>query len=409
MAALLAAIAAIVCCAVSCDQSDDDDNAAGDGPAARVTTAASPADEVPVPMAPVLESSFDPGKCPAIGFLGADELGPDALDARRAVKLAVDRHNASNVTGCQVRLVEADTGHGTPSQLSDALARFGDEVVGVVGPLRSAEVGQAGVWFDARGLPFITPSAGDPAVAALGLGMFHRLYPTDLDVADAAAVLLSARLSAGKVFMVRHDSALDLRIADRLRHDTALTVVATAQVPAGLKDYAAVVGKVLPSGAESVYFTGSTGEAADLVKALRAAGFGGPVVGGEPLLDLEFSRLAGNAAVNTFAVCGCGEWGDRIYGEEFRKAYQQPPGRHAGAAFDAALLLLGAVGDRQRSRADVRQTLAYGPFVLTRGTFDFTDTGDLDRKYVEVNVYRPNVSQSAPEMLPMTTIHLSTA
>ncbi|WP_433607481.1 hypothetical protein ACQP2P_32905 [Dactylosporangium sp. CA-139114] len=97
VALVVFAVAAVaVCRAVARNTGDDD--AAGGAPGAAATTAAARAAEAGAP-------SEVAGPCPAIGFLGADGRGPDALDARRAVQPAVSRHNETGSPACPVRLV----------------------------------------------------------------------------------------------------------------------------------------------------------------------------------------------------------------------------------------------------------------------------------------------------------------
>nr|BFE61126.1 hypothetical protein GCM10020063_056520 [Dactylosporangium thailandense] len=396
---VFAVMAAIICCAVARNARDD---AAGGAPGEAATTA--PARAVEAVAAPPEVS----GPCPAIGYLGADELGPDAVDARRAVQLAVSRHNESGSPACTVRLVEADTAHGGPQEAAAALARFGDDVIGVVGPLRDADVSLLGRDFERRDLPFVTPWSGDPASATLGLTAFHRLYPTDLDVADAAARLLKTSLKARKLFVVRHNDVADQRIADRLRRSVDVSVVATVQVEAAAKDYRALVERIRASGAEAVFFRGAPDEVGYLTIALRAAGFGGPVVGGEALLDPAYAQLVAQAGTNTFALCGCADAADEPFLAAFRRTFGAAPGRHAAAAYDAATLLLDAITARAGSRADLRAALARGPFKLTQGTFAFNVNGDLDRSSVVVHVYRPDTGTTTkPAMLPVTAIRLA--
>ncbi|WP_433061017.1 branched-chain amino acid ABC transporter substrate-binding protein [Dactylosporangium sp. CS-033363] len=381
---------ALICCAVARNSGGgDDDSGAG------------------VPPARVVESTAA-ASCPAIGFLGAAELGPDAFHVRQAVQLAVKEYNRKSSSRCYVRLVEADTKHAAPSDVTAALNQFGRDVLGVVGPLRNADVGQAGFWFDEAGLPFITPSVGDPIAATFGVRTFHRLYPTDLDVADAAASLLKDRLKAPKVFVVRHGFDNDKRIAERLQRSTDVQVVATAEVGVAPESWTAVVDRIRSLGSQSVYFTGFAGEAAVFAKALRAGGFAGPLVGGEALLDPEYAAVAGPAGANTFATCGCGEPLDSTFAAAFRAEFKEEPGRRASLAFDAATLLLNAIADGARDRAAVQAFLADGPFFLSQGAVTFTATGDLDRDNVVVNVYRPDTSATTkPGMLPVAALHLT--
>ncbi|WP_433219644.1 ABC transporter substrate-binding protein [Dactylosporangium sp. CS-047395] len=382
-------VVTLICCAVARNSGDDDDDAGAPAPPARVVESTAPAG------------------CPAIGFLGAAELGTDALRARQAVQLAVKTYNRTS--RCSVRLVEADTKHAAPSDVTAALNQFGREVLGVVGPLRNVDVGQAGFWFDERELPFITPSAGDPIAATFGVKTFHRLYPTDLDAADAAATLLASRLKTTKVFVVRHTFDTDKRIADRLaRTGGPVQVVGTAEVEVAPSSWAPVVDRIRSLGAESVYFTGFAGEAGIFAKALRAAGFAGPMVGTEALLDPEYATVAGPAGANTFATCGCGDPLDASFAAAFRAEFKEEPGRRAALAYDAATLLLNAIGDGARDRAAVQTALARGPFYLSQGAYRFTTTGDLDRDDVVVNVFRPDTSATTkPGMLPVAALHLT--
>ncbi|MFI5912291.1 branched-chain amino acid ABC transporter substrate-binding protein [Dactylosporangium sp. NPDC051541] len=346
--------------------------------------------------------------CPALGFIGANVLGKDGSDAVRAVRMAVEEHNSRTNSSCKVRLIEADAGHGSQAELRAAVAKFtSDDIVGVVGPLRSADVALAGYDLDSAGLPFVTPSAGDPAVSTRNLKTFHRLYPSDLDVTDAAARLLGTRLNARRVLIVRHAAEGELKMAERMRASGEVSVVATVSIDVGTTDFGAVAREAEELDVDSVFFTGYATEAADLAKALRQAGFTGPLVGGDALLDEDYAVPVGAAGDNTFALCGCGEPRDAVFAKAFLAKHQESPGRYAAGAYDAANLLLGIIGQRVMTRGGVQESLHHGPFTLTQGQFAFTATGDLEPASVSVNVYRPGTgSIGKPAMLPLTAIRL---
>ncbi|WP_433607479.1 hypothetical protein ACQP2P_32900 [Dactylosporangium sp. CA-139114] len=109
-----------------------------------------------------------------------------------------------------------------------------------------------------------------------------------------------------------------------------------------------------------------------LTIALRAAGLGGPVLGGEALLDPVYAQLAARAGAGTFALGGCADATGEPFLAAFRRTFGAAPGRPAAAAFDPATLLLDAITARAGSRADVRAALGRGPFKLPQGTFAFT-------------------------------------
>ena len=103
----------------------------------------------------------------ALGFFGA-LTGDNAnlgVNIEQGVELAVDQFNTAN-PDCQVAVKKFDS-QGSPDQ-APALAKQAIDdasVIGIVGPAFSGESKVADPLFDEAGLPIITPSATNPALA----------------------------------------------------------------------------------------------------------------------------------------------------------------------------------------------------------------------------------------------------
>ncbi len=115
------------------------------------------------------EAAAGAAKCNgvAIGFFGA-LTGDNAnlgVNIEQGVELAVDQFNTAN-PDCQVEVKKFDS-QGSPDQ-APALAKQAIDdasVIGMVGPAFSGESKVADPLFDEAGLPIITPSATNPALA----------------------------------------------------------------------------------------------------------------------------------------------------------------------------------------------------------------------------------------------------
>ena len=292
-----------------------------------------------------------------LAFFGP-ETGPAAGLGKpiiQGAKLAVDQYNED--ADCEVKLVNYDS-QGSPDEApSLATEVAGDEsIIGVVGPAFSGESAAAGPIFAEAGVPTISPSATNPALADNGWDTFHRALGNDATQGPAAAKYIKDTLKAKKTFVIDDASEYGAGLAGIVKDDLGASAVAgTDTIQVGDTDFSATATKVTDSKADAVFFGGYYAEATILIGQLRDAGFDGTFVVADGVKDPAFLD-AGDAAEGTIITCPCIPDTDPAVAD-FAKAYEgefsEAPGTYAAEAYDAANIFLDGIGEGIDNREDM--------------------------------------------------------
>jgi branched-chain amino acid transport system substrate-binding protein len=317
----------------------------------------------------------------AIGFFGAltgaaANLG---INIRNGVQLAVDQHNEENAD-CQVTLEEYDSA-GDPNQATGlATQAIGDDnVVGVVGPAFSGESNTAGPIFAEGGLPTITASATNPALAENGWDTFHRILGNDATQGPAAASYISDVLGSATVFVVDDASEYGAGLAEIVVGDLGDAVVGTDTIQTGQTDFSATVTAIRDSGAEAVFFGGYYAEAGLIVQQMRGAGVEATFVVADGVKDPGFIEAAGDAAEGTIITCPClppEEQAD--FSSAFEEAFGSVPGTYSAEAYDAANVFLAGIDEGNTDREAMLEFVnGYSGEGITKNV-SFGDNGEVE-------------------------------
>ena len=294
----------------------------------------------------------------SIGFFGA--LTGDAANLgqniQNGAKLAIDAYNTANAD-CKVKLTSYDS-QGDPAQAPALAQKAVDDkaVIGIVGPAFSGESKAADPIFSEAGLVAITPSATNPALAENGWKTFFRVLGNDASQGPAAATYISDVLKSEKVMVVDDASEYGKGLADIVKTSLAAKVTETDTVQQKQTDFSATVTKIRASGAQSVFFGGYYAEAGLLKKQMTDAGLKTVLVVGDGVKDDGYITAAGAAAAEgTIITCPClppDKAGGTFYAD-FKKAYNAEPATYSAEGFDAAKIILDAIGEGKATRADV--------------------------------------------------------
>ena len=238
--------------------------------------------------------------------LSAPLTGPDAafgqglrLGAEQAV---ADLNRAGGVNGQRLVLVVADDAGDGKQGLAIA-RRFAAERIGlVVGPFNAAVAGPAMPAYAESGIVAVTPGTGYPGLTARGDWNVFRTVPNEAEQGTLAGAYLLGRHAGQRIGLV-HDKSLFGR---GLAEGVSRTLKAAGQPEAafetlsrGERDVSALVARLKRARVEVVYFGGLAADAAVLLRGLREAGLGAPLVGSDGLLDPAFPQAAGPAAEGT--------------------------------------------------------------------------------------------------------------
>jgi ABC-type branched-subunit amino acid transport system substrate-binding protein len=345
-----------------------------------------------VPGVPAIIPSGTRCDTVTLGFLGgqappgrqdADVTGDPADFGRTAagmfngVDLAIDQFNRAN-PDCTVRLRSLNT-LNSPGVAAERAGDLADDkaVVGVVAGVSSADLKTAGPVLDAAGLPFLTPSAGDPKLASAGWAGFARVIASDVAPAAAAANYLLAK-GYGKVAVVDdgsdHGRALAEVVADRLGRIMSGRVTVQQESP----DYAGSAAEIDDPTPDAVYFAGRPTVAGKVLSELRGRGYAGAFLFAENDSRTRLlSTASDQVAEGALFTCPCAPPAvDPEFEAAYMAAYGAAPPAYAAEAYDAALVLLNGIADGRLTRADlVGFVAAYDRQGITK-TIRFTADGD---------------------------------
>jgi ABC-type branched-subunit amino acid transport system substrate-binding protein len=320
-----------------------------------------------------------------LGWFGPpDESHPEWGDAWRGALLALEEANAAGgYRGLDFRLLGAWSESPWGSGVADlAKLVYRDGVWAVVGGVDGTTTHLAEQIVVKGRLPLVSPGGTDPSVNFTSVPWMFTLLPTDDRLAP---VLVDAVLggAGGAAWAVVTTSDRDTRIAWR-----AVRVVLAARrlpapaqhvvVPAAGPDYGVAAADIVRTGARAVLVLAGARDAARLVRALRAAGFPGTIVGGAPVGRRVFGEEAGPAAEGVVfpRLFDPDAPEAAAFSRTYSKRWGVAPDYLAAHAYDAVRLVADAVRRAGPNRALIRDALvALAPWRGATGTLSWDPTG----------------------------------
>lgn len=317
----------------------------------------------------------------SIGYLG-DLSGPNAAAQRPGLdgaRMAVAEYNATR-PAAPVVLREYDT-RGIRAEASRLVPSLdGDGVLGLVGPSDSTDTLAVGDELDRIGVPSVSPSATDPTLSGNGWRYWHRVVATDSDV-GAGAGDVAVGYGARNVVVVDDGLAPAFVTAatERLRQaGIASRTLTTASLST---DATVLAGQ---AGAADVVLYGGNDDAAALFTAVQSTGSTALLVGGEPSMYLQ-TALPDPADLNDMiSVCACGTPGPATtdpvlsgFFTRFRTAAGTDPSWYATEGYEAAQVLLAAIGAGAGTRDGVNEHIATATVPGVGRPLVFGPDGDL--------------------------------
>jgi len=283
------------------------------------------------------------------------------IHGEQAAKLAFDQANAGKFGDLPVKIVfeGQDTG-GSGDQASPLADKVVNDpsVVGIIGPAFSGESAAVGDRFDQAGIPFITPSATDDALATHGWTHWFRGVGNNSDEAKGAVPYIINILAPNCTFVASDGSAYGhglAAIAQTKLTDGGGSVKPEEQVQQGQKDYSALVSKIASSGCKTVFYGGYSPEGGLIAKQMGDAGVKGvTMVGGDGLKDDTFLSVSGNAGEGTISACPCVSPSDvasagaanadqiNTFISDYKTAFGEDPGIYALEGYDIAQIYISA-------------------------------------------------------------------
>lgn len=277
----------------------------------------------------------------SLGFLGTS-TGPHAAlssTIANAAQLAVDEHNQANPE-CQVRLVRADSGSSKETAAAAASEIIDNTaVLGIVGLPTAAEYEYAGTPLNSSGIASISPSVQRVSLTQRGWRTFFRALGNDAVQGEGAARFVHQRFAPQRVCVLKDgspDAAQAAQAASRVLGPAATGCQLDA--PAGQAPSPELIGAIRRADPQAIFYSGSSGLTAPLVRQLRDAGVQAQFVAAGGVMD---QQTAGGAADGTFIICSCvPQEGFTAFADAYRQRFGVPPSAYSAETYDAATVML---------------------------------------------------------------------
>ena len=282
--------------------------------------------------------------------LSGDKAGAGA-DMLNGAKLAAeDLNDAGGVLRRRIEIVPGDDRceADAATAAADQLAAAG--VVGVAGAYCSGAAIPATVVLDGKGLPFISAYASNPTVTDRGLRTVFRVCGRDDQQGPFAARFLAGPGGVKKLALLHDNTVYAKDLADQVRSASdrlglRMQIVWFDAITPGQSDYRPTLNAIEASGADTLYFTGYSTEAAFLIPQAKEVAPGLRLTGGDATTDLVLP--AAGPAADGYVATTSPLPGFLPRGDAFTQAYSQRFGRLPGAGsvyeYDAVRVLAGAI------------------------------------------------------------------
>ena len=315
-----------------------------------------------VSPAPVVKVAF-------VRDLSVPDADEHALPALQAMRLAFETATLQDPTATPVELEEFDLQQGTDDL--DAIDADPSYVGVIVAPGVDGDATQLGA-----DLPVVS-------LSGLGTGADRPAWVRMVAPLETVAETLAARLRRADACILSEDPPPDPlfeRVSVRLPDAVARTIEpsAAADVARG-------------AGCSTVIWAGGPEAGADAAQVLRPEGV--TVVGGDRLLDPDFLSGAGSPE-GSFALCACANVSSstklaaRRFIQDYQSEHGVAPGAYAVEGWDAAHLILRALGGRP-TRAQVARSIgALTEVEGLEGTHRFGPDGEPREPRALLRLYR---------------------
>ncbi len=232
--------------------------------------------------------------------------GPDAgfgqgmlIGAEQAI---ADINKAGGISGQKLQLVIQDDA-SEPKQAIVAARKFAsDGVRFVIGHLTSGATAVALPIYDEAGIVALTPAATWAPLTARGAWNVFRLCGNDAQQGALAGNWLADQFQEWPVAILNDKTTFGRALADeaaRVLKARGGREALFEGIARGEKDFSALVARMKAARIEAVFYGGLAADAAPLIRAMREAGIGAPLIGSDGLLDKDFAQNAGPGAEGT--------------------------------------------------------------------------------------------------------------
>jgi branched-chain amino acid transport system substrate-binding protein len=322
-------------------------------------------------------------------------------------QLAIEKFSASiESAGFAVELVPFDDQGKPEASVVNARKLIADpDILLVIGHVTSGAAIPASEVYREVNIAIISPANTSPLFTDRGYSNVNRVIGRDDVMAQVGAQFAREDLRAATAFVVHDGTVYGQGGAEGFRQFARridLTIVGYEGFPGYERnrahDFSAILGRIVASHPDVVYFGGIYDQAALLFEQAREAGVRAAFLGSEGMDSSDLVKMGGQAVVGLHYVIGAWPIGHypetREFAREFRSRFAKEPGLYAVEAYDATLVGLKAIelalqqtGGSRPTRQQVSAAIRQLPEI--RGlTGPISFDGNGDRRLARYFVFR---------------------
>ena len=269
-----------------------------------------------------------------------------------AAQLAADDLNATNgVLGRKIEIVSGDDGcdPNAAGPAAGQLAATG--IVGVAGGYCSGAAVPASAALAARGIPYVSAFATNPALTDRGLPTVFRLPGRDDQQGAFAARFLAGPGQARRLAILHDNSLYASYLAERIRsandeYKLGMQIVFFEVISPGQPDYGSTLTAIKASGADTLYYTGYQAEVSVILRQAKELALPARIIGSDATADPAMIEATGAAAEGFVATAALvPELLPRAgaFIQAFTERFGAPPGPSGVYQYDAVRTLANAI------------------------------------------------------------------
>jgi branched-chain amino acid transport system substrate-binding protein len=317
------------------------------------------------------------------------DLSSYGVDTRKALELGVEEINrGGGVQGKKIALMVEDS-RGVAAQAVNAFTKLVDVngVVGILGPITSAEVLSVAPIANAKKIPIISPSATSPDVSDAGEYVFRTINADEVET-QVFAHYVKNELNIDLVGIIAVDAAGTISYANSFeRFFTALNgrVVSKEIVSEAATEYRSPIRKVLQKRPKAVYVSGYSKEIGLIIKQIREIDKEVVLLSYQSAEDRRVLELAGSAVdglIFSSTTLPEGSLGKRHeeFVASFKERFGKEPGVFTAEIYDALYVLVEALRRSQATGSSLLTSLSQTHnYDGASGPITFDQKGDVHK------------------------------
>lgn len=316
-------------------------------------------------------------------------VGSIGLAMSDAASLAVEEINAAGgINGKTFKLiVENGECKAEPAvRAANKLINI-DGVQAIIGGACSAETAAFGPVATENQVVVLSPSSTRPGLTLVaGDYVFRNIAPDTFQGAEGASIAHALGAQNIAVFIINDEYGVGLRdVFVSEAEALGMNVVASESHEKESKDVRTQLTKIKELSPDLVYMVAFPQEAGLALRQAKELGLDVQFVAAEAMKDDEVITAAGGGAEGVIVTTPRIAYNNPVY-EVFKVAYADKFGRepdiYAGESYDAARIIMDAIGNTDGSGAAIREhMLNHGEYHLASGTYEFDANREVMKEY----------------------------